>query len=138
MTTTDINARAHARERDADSFNYAGLADGLAEKMQEAASDIRRYARDAYVEVGKQLLEIKDGLEQGQYKMWVENACYLKIRTAERAMQMAELVEKNVNLTYLPQQALLLLASRSASKRLRDAIIRSIDAGERPAAAEIE
>src|SRR5205085_743573 len=83
------------------------------------------------------LLEIKDGLEHGQFTMWVENACYLKIRTAERAMQMAELVEKNVNLTYLPQQALLLLASRSAPKRLRDAIIRSIDAGERPAAAEI-
>src|SRR5207302_6854108 len=79
-----------------------------------------------------------DGLEHGQFMIWVETECGLSIRTAQRAMQVAELGIKNVNLTYLPVRSLLLLAARSTPKEIRDEIIQRIDVGERPTAAQLD
>lgn len=136
MTPLELSARRQTPEPDAGRFNYKELPADLAGKMKEAAADIRRYTRDAFFEVGKKLLEIKDRLDHGQFVNWVETECALSIRTAQRAMQVAEL--KSVNLTYLPARSLLLLAGRSTPSAIRDEIIQRIDAGDRPTATDIE
>jgi len=119
-------------------FDYSVLPEGIAAEMRHAASDIRRYAQAAFIEVGKTLLKIRGQIDHGYFLTWLEAECQLKIRTAQRSMQVAELVIKNVNLTYLSPDGLLLLASRSAPKPLRDEIIRRIEAGDRPTAADIK
>jgi hypothetical protein len=61
----------------------------------------------------------------------------MSIRTAQRAMQAAEMVERNDKLSYLPADGLLALSSRAAKPRV-EKIIRRIDAGDKPSAAEIK
>jgi hypothetical protein len=119
-------------------FDYSVVPDGIAAEMREAAGHIRRNAQAAFIEAGMTLLKIKGLIDHGHFLAWIEPECGLKIRTAQRAMQVAQLVIEYVNLTYLPTDSLLLLASRSAPKPLRDEIIQRINAGNRPTAAEIK
>ena len=90
------------------------------------------------VDVGRDLLEVKEHLEHGQFKAWVERECGLRLRTAERLMQAVAVLGKSVNLTYLPPDGLLALAARTAPRPAVDAIVDRNDAGERPTAADIK
>src|SRR6202011_3350789 len=71
-------------------------------------------------------------------RAWVRIACQIHIRTAERAMQAAEILRENDMLSYLPPDGLLALASRSAPALIVNKIIGDITAGERPSAAQIK
>jgi hypothetical protein len=68
------------------------------------------------VGLGTELLAIKAKVDHGQFQKWVKRECRLQLRTAERAMQVAGLIQENDKLSYLPADGLLALASRAASR----------------------
>jgi hypothetical protein len=120
------------------TFNYDSLESEIAQEAREAAALIRKRTREAFIDVGRDLITWKDRLDRGQFVVWVVSECGLSIRTAQRAMQAAEVLEKNDKLSYLPPDGLITLAVRSAPKDIVNEIIQRIDAGETPTAVEIK
>jgi Protein of unknown function (DUF3102) len=129
MTGTDLTLR---------DFDYAALAADVADEMRARASRIHEIRQASVLEVGRELIAAKEQVEHGCFVAWVQTACQMNIRGAERAMQAAELVEKNDKLSYLPPDGLLALASRSAPPSVVTQILGEIAAGETPNAARIK
>jgi hypothetical protein len=119
-------------------FDYGVLDTATATEASAAATRIRGYVRSAVLDTGKDLLVIKEKMERGQFIAWVETECQINIRTAQRAMRAAQLVEKNDKLSYLPPDGLLALADRTAPEPSVAEIVRQIEAGEKPTAVEIK
>lgn len=120
------------------AFDYAILDPVVADKARAAADRIRTLTRAAVQDVGRELLEIKKQVERGQFTAWVEHECGINIRTAQRAMNAAQLVAENDKLSYLPQDGLLALCARSTPVAVRSLVIDKIERGERPTVAEIK
>ena len=118
-------------------FDYNQLAPDLALQMRGAADRVRQSVRASIIDVGRELLQVKERLEHGQFVAWVERECQLRIKTAERRMRAAD-VAKNDKLSYLPPDGLLALSARSAPATAVDAIMERIDAGEQPTAVQIK
>jgi hypothetical protein len=124
---------------EAPSFEYDTLSPDIADEMRERASRILAIQRASVVDVGRHLTAAKKlVVEHGRFVQWVETACQMHIRTAERAMRVAEFVGENDNLSYLPPDGLLALASRSAPKPVVDNLLKKIATGQRLSAAEIK
>jgi hypothetical protein len=107
-------------------FDDADIDVALARKMQAAVLD-----------VGRDLLAIKSEVEYGQFVAWVERECRMNIRSAQRAMAAAALVEKNDKLSYLPHAALVQLAAPSTPAPVVQDIMDRIAAGARPRGSDI-
>lgn len=137
MTSTELYA-AEPPQATPTPFNYSTLTAEVANEMRRYASSIQRFQRASVLDVGRELIAAKELVEHGFFRSWVEIACQLHIRTAERLMQAAMLVQKNDNLSYLPPDGLLALASRSTPTAVVSEIIGEIAAGERPNAARIK
>ena len=118
-------------------FDYGQLDHDIAAEIQDAAGRVRSATRAAVIEVGCELLRVKERLKHGQFKLWVKNDCQLAMRTAQRAMQVAEMIGKCANLAYLPPDGVVALADGSAPRAVVEGIIEEIEAGGRPSAADI-
>src|SRR3954453_13710606 len=118
-------------------FDYSQLRADLADEVREAAERIRGFTLAAVIEVGRELLLVKERLKHGQFAVWVKSECAIHMRAAQRAMRAAEMVEKNDKLSYLPADGLLTLASHAAETAVTT-IIERINAGDLPTAAEIK
>src|SRR5690349_19163937 len=99
--------------RSSQMFDYQQLTPELAERARTAATRVRDFMRASVVEVGRELLRVKEELEHGQFIAWVQSECHLGVRTAERLIRAAEFAAKYDNLSYLPMDGLLAFASRS-------------------------
>lgn len=119
-------------------FDYSTLTDEVAKEMRDYASRIQRLQRASVLDVGRELIAAKELVEHGWFRGWVETACQIHIRTAERLMRATLLAQKNDKLSYLPPDGILALASRSAPMGVVNEIIGGIAAGERPKAARIK
>ena len=106
--------------------------------MRERAYRIRKMQQDAVVEVGRQLLAAKGQVEHGSFVAFIQSACQMHIRTAERAMQAAQMIEENDKVSYLPPDGLLALAALSVPEGAKAKIVEEINAGAKPTAAEIK
>jgi len=95
-------------------FDYSTLTDEVAKEMRDYASRIQRLQRASVLDVGRELIAAKELVEHGWFRGWVETACQIHIRTAERLMRATLLAQKNDKLSYLPPDGILALASRSA------------------------
>lgn len=121
-------------------FDYGQIEDAaLADDMRVVAGRVREHVRASVIEVGRELMAVKARTRHGDFVAWVETECELAIRTAQRAMQAAEFVDrtKHVNLTLLPMDSLLAIASLP-SKDVADRIVERIDRGELTNAREIK
>jgi hypothetical protein len=118
------------------SFDYRALGTDVAAEMRARAS--RSLQRASVLDVGRELIAAKKLVAHGFFRDWVQTACQIHTRTAERIMQAALLVEKDDKLSYLPPDGLLALASRSAPEPVVSEIMEEIGAGERPTAARIK
>ena len=118
-------------------FDYAAVRSDIANQMRTAGHRIHHLRYAPAVDIGRELIAIKDRIEHGHFIEWVEHECQMSIRTAQRAMQAAEMVERNDKLSYLPADGLLALSPRAA-KPIAEKIIGGIDAGEKPSASEIK
>ena len=138
MTATELAAPQTLAGAMSPHFDYSGLTSDLADKMRGHASRICEIRRASVLDVGRELIAAKGLVEHRCFAQWVRTACQMHIRTAERAMQAADLVQKNDNLSYLPPDGLLALASRSAPEPVISEIVEQIAAGARPSAADIK
>ena len=81
------------------SFDYSALGADVANEMRARASRIQSLQRASVLDVGRELIAAKKLVEHGFFRDWVETACQMHLRTAERIMQAALLVEKNDKLS---------------------------------------
>ena len=137
MTSTELAPENYA-DAALTAFDYGTLVAAVAEEMRGHASRIHGLQRASILDVGRELIAAKKLVERGRFRDWVESACQMQIRTAQRAMRAAELVEKNDKLSYLPPDGLLALASRSTPEPVVGAIMAEIASGKTPNAAGIK
>jgi hypothetical protein len=112
-------------------FDYSQMDEGTAGEANAAVG--RFYARQkAYViDTGRDLLAVKGRLEHGLFLNWVQAEMKLTPRSAQRAMNTAEVLgSKSDTLSYLPPTTLYALAARSTPAPIRDEIVQRVEAGE--------
>jgi hypothetical protein len=106
-----------------------------ATELQEAAQRIkslRRAATEHAVEIGRELLRVKEKLPHGVFVKWVERACEFKIRTAQDLMKLARDAESNTKLVALMVPSTLrVYLSKTTPPAVRSTILKRLENGER-------
>lgn len=106
-----------------------------AAELQESAQRIktlRRAATEHAVEIGRELLRVKQSLPHGAFVKWVERACEFKIRTAQDLMKLASEAGKDKQLVALmvPSTLRVYLAKTTPST-VRNTILKRLENGGR-------
>ena len=97
------------------SFDYAALGKD-ASSVRESTVRIKalqRSASESIVEIGKELIEVKDRLAHKQFTPWIEAEFGWEITTAQRFMRVASVFGDKQQIAVFGQSALYLLASPS-------------------------
>lgn len=106
-----------------------------AAELQEAAQRIkslRRTATEHAVEIGRELLRVKEKLPHGIFVKWVERSCEFKIRAAQDLMKLARESESNAKLIALMVPSTLrVYLSKTTPLEVRSAILKRLENGER-------
>jgi hypothetical protein len=106
-----------------------------AAELQEAAQRIkslRRAATEHAVEIGRELLHVKDRLPHGAFAKWVETSCEFKIRAAQDLMKLAREAEANAQLVALMMPSTLrVYLSKKTPVEVRNTILKRLENGER-------
>jgi hypothetical protein len=134
-------------DTDTPAFNYEAVLinPANAAELRRIALSIRQSGHDAFLETGRQLTKVKPWFAHGDFTDWVESECGIGMRTAQKAMQVAKVVQKAPNLALLSIDALLAYAAvdkkgadnKGVPKRTLNRIVEKIDKGEIPTANEI-
>jgi hypothetical protein len=105
-----------------------------ATELQEAAQRIkllRRAATEHAVEIGRELLRIKESLPRGAFVKWVEKACEFKIRTAQDLMKIAREADSNAKLVALMVPSTLrVYLCKTTPPAVRTSILKRLENGE--------
>lgn len=117
------------------AFDYGCLDPAQAKILRKTAAQIRKTGHDTFLEIGRELLKVKEWLAHGRFVQWVECECGIGIRMAQRAMAAARVVAKNDKLSCLPVDALIALGD---TEIIPGSIISDIDAGRTPTAASVK
>jgi hypothetical protein len=112
------------------SFDYADFELEHADYLRAVAGRIQGYQRAAVVEIGRELLGVKDELEHGQFLKWIRHECHLSVRTAQRAMQAAQIAGKYDKLAHLPVAAILAIAGPAVPEQVIEELAEWVEAGE--------
>jgi hypothetical protein len=117
-------------------FDYSPLEAGTAEKVRASANRIRQAVKrtiDDIIEVGTELLSVKDALPHGQFIPWVRAEFGWTERTAQNFMAVSERFGKNemISQMQIEPTAAYLLAAPSAPDEAREAAIKRAESGER-------
>jgi hypothetical protein len=117
----------------ADSFDYGAIAPGIAAKLQAQATRIRaritKSTKDI-VEIGRELLAVKQQLEHGQFLLWVEAEIGISARSAQHYMDAARLAEKSATVAYLQPATVYRLAAKSVPPEVVTEVVSMVEAGE--------
>src|SRR5712675_1663410 len=100
MSSTEIVVPQSPPDDPPVPFDYSALAAEIADEMRAHASRIHDIQRASVLELGRELIAAKRRVEHGCFRAWVRIACQIHIRTAERAMQAAEILRENDKLSY--------------------------------------
>jgi hypothetical protein len=105
-----------------------------AAELEEAAQRIKSLrcaATEHAVEIGRELLRIKENLPRGAFVKWVEKACEFKIRTAQDLMKLAREVDSNTKLVALMVPSTLrVYLSKTTPPAVRTSILKRLENGE--------
>jgi gas vesicle protein len=115
-------------------FNYDLLETKLADKLRNAADRIRERVKktvEDIIEVGNDLLSVKEALPHGQFLPWIKAEFGWSERTAQNFMSVAEQF-KTAKIADLPIQpsAAYLLAAPSVPDEARQKAVEKAEAGE--------
>ena len=115
-------------------FNYALLETKLADKVRSAADRIRERIKktvEDIIEVGNDLLAVKEALPHGQFLPWLKAEFGWSERSAQYFMSVAEQF-KSAKIADLPIQpsAAYLLAATSVPDEAREKAVEKAEAGE--------
>ncbi len=105
-----------------------------AAELEEAAQRIKSLrcaATEHAVEIGRELLRIKESLPRGTFVKWVEKACEFKIRTAQDLMKLAREADSNGKLVALMVPSTLrVYLSKTTPPAVRTSILKRLENGE--------
>ncbi len=116
-------------------FNYDLLEAKVAEKARSTADRIREKVKktvEDIIEVGNDLLAVKEALEHGQFGPWLKAEFGWSERTARNFMAVAEQFGKTAKIADLPiaPSAAYLLAAPAVPDEAREVAVEKAKAGE--------
>jgi hypothetical protein len=117
----------------ADRFDYGDVLPELATRLRAQAERIRgriRKSTEEIIDIGRDLLAVKDELERGAFICWVETEVGINRRTAQAYISAAKLYEKSATVALFPPATVYRLASKSAPAEVVETVIAKADAGE--------
>jgi Protein of unknown function (DUF3102) len=116
------------------AFSYEALSIEQETALQESAELIRTLGRqqtEAIVEIGRELMAVKERLPHGQFTAWLDAEFGMSDRTALNYMHLANWGgDKPEIVSVLPPAALYLLAAPSTPVPAKDEIVSRIRAGK--------
>ncbi len=105
-----------------------------AAELEEAAQRIkslRHAATEHAIEIGRELLRVKESLPRGAFVKWVEKACEFKIRTAQDLMKLAREADSNAKLVALMVPSTLrVYLSKTTPPAVRTSVLKRLENGE--------
>jgi hypothetical protein len=114
-----------------------------ATELQDAAQRIkvlRRAATEHAVEIGRELLRVKERLPHGVFVKWVEKACEFKIRTAQDLMKLARGADSDANaklVALMVPSTLRVYLAKTTPPAVRTTILQRLENGERVSRSEL-
>lgn len=123
-------------------YDYSALPADLAQDAAAVAERVRqRHGQTvaAILEMGRDLLGVKERLPHGQFGPWLQAEFGGVARTAQNYMRAAELfAEKSEMVSHLPPTTLYALAAPSVSPAVRAEVIGQLDQGNRPTQEQVD
>lgn len=102
------------------------------QKAAQRIKSLRRAATEHAVEIGRELLHVKDRLPHGAFVKWVEKSCEFKIRAAQDLMKLAREAESNAQLLAMMMPSTLrVYLSKKTPVEVRNTILKRLENGER-------
>jgi hypothetical protein len=102
------------------------------EQSAQRIKTLRRAATEHAVEIGRELLRIKESLSHGSFVKWVEQACEFKIRTAQDLMKLAREANADATITTLMVPSTLrVYLSKTTPPAVRASILKRLENGDR-------
>jgi hypothetical protein len=123
------------------SFDYSILDSELAEQAQAAAGRIKdrlQTTRRSYIDIGNDLIEMKEKLGHGRFGPWLETEFTMSVRFADDCMASARLVTKFAVGANLPPTILVALASPSADPGIIEDVLADFKVGKVVTAADVK
>ena len=115
-------------------FDYDGVPADTAEALRAQALRIRALVKNTtaiIIQVGNDLIAVKQAIEHGKFLDWIEAECGFSIRTAENYIRAAEFAEgKNATVAILNPATVYRLAAKSAPVEIVNAVIGRAEKGE--------
>jgi hypothetical protein len=122
-------------------FDYTAVSPNAAIMARDLAAKVRRHQHRVVaeiIEIGTDLSKVKVALGHGLFSRWLDAEFGWSGRTARNYMSAAEVFgTKTETVSGLPAATVYLLAAPSTPPGVRADVIRRLEHGERPAAAEI-
>jgi hypothetical protein len=110
-------------------FDYTTLPSDIGVEAKAAADHIRGLLCGAQIDVGTELLRIKEKLPPGEFGKWLKAEFALSERSAQNYMNAAALAAKSATVADLRPGVLYQLAARSTPEAAREAVIGQLTAG---------
>ena len=108
------------------AFDYAALGSPEVEQqLRASATRIREMQRTSIVDIGRELIAVKERLDHGKFLDWIESEFAWSRRTAVNMMQAAsEFGAKWEMIAHLPATAIYRLAAPSTPPEVREAVLK--------------
>lgn len=126
----------------ATKFDYGAVHPALVENLRRQTDRIlarmRKHVSDI-IEMGRDLLAVKNNLDRGLFTEWVAIELKMEMRTAQRFMAAARLADevKSDTVSLLPPATVYRLAAKSTPPEIRDGVLRRAASGDVPSDKEV-
>lgn len=121
------------------AFDYSGVSAAVAKEAEATAKRIRNRLKVHTIEIGKELLVIKEELGHGKFGKWLDFHFGWKERTAQNYMNSATAFGSTPQIIdVLPPSTVYKLAAKSTPGALRQSVIDEIKRGDKPDPKQIE
>ena len=117
---------------------YSTLDPALAEEARVVAARIKDRIQTSIVDVGNDLLVMKEKLGHGRFGQWIDAEFVNSVRYAEDCMNAARCAAKYAITTYMPPTILVALASPSADPDVVKEVLDDVKAGKGPTTADVK
>lgn len=127
-----------AKDQAACDALYKSLDPALAKLARDAADRIRIRVADTRLDIGRELLTIKDSLGHGVFGQWLSGEFNMSERTAQNFMSVAILANERPEIVAaLPVTAIYKLAAPSTPNSVMEEISEQIQRGDIPTSKEV-
>jgi Protein of unknown function (DUF3102) len=108
-------------------FDYATVSAATATALRAQAERIRAAVKsttEAIVQIGTDLIAVKQAIEHGKFQCWIESECGFSVRTAENYIRAAEFAEgKSATVALLQPATVYRLAAKSTPLAIVDDVL---------------